>query len=103
MLMVVLVEEETDQVGSEVTAGQDVGGERRHQASAIGGLPVFATVEDDAGLEDQILNDEVLVAFEDGLGRDVGQADDNLLGDGQLGGVGAFGGAGPFGIRVARR
>jgi hypothetical protein len=64
---------------------------------------VFAAVEDDARREDQILNDEVLVSFEDGPLRDLGQADDGLLGDGQSGGLGAFGGTGPFGVRVTGR
>ena len=65
VLVVVLVEDETDQVRSEVAAGQNIGGEGGHQALPIGGQPAFAAVADDAGLEDQILNDEVLVAFED--------------------------------------
>ena len=56
---------------------------------AVGGQPAFAAVADDAGLEDQILNDEVFVSFEDGPGRAVGQRDDDLVGDGQLGGLGA--------------
>ena len=103
VLVVVLVEDETDQVGSEVAAGQDIGGEWGHQALAVGGQPAFAAVADDAGLEDQILNDEVLVSLEDRPGRDVGQGDDDLLGDGQLGGLGALGGAGPFRLRVAGR
>ena len=34
VLVVVLVEDEADQVGSEVAAGQDIGGERGDQASA---------------------------------------------------------------------
>jgi hypothetical protein len=103
VLMVVLVEDETDQVGSEVAAGQDVGGERSHHTLPTGGQPAFAAIADDAWLEDQLLNDEVLVAFEAGAQRDVGQGDDDLFGDGQLGGLGAFGGARPFGLGVARR
>ncbi len=63
VLVVVLVEDEADQVGSVVAAGQDLGGEWGHQACAVGGQPAFATVADDAGLEDQILNDEVLVSL----------------------------------------
>ncbi len=101
VLVVVLVEEETDQVGSEVVAGHHIGGERGHQASAIRGQPVFAAVANEAGFEDQILNDEVLVALEDGSIRAVGQRDDDLVGDGQLGGLGALGRAGSFRIRVA--
>ena len=101
VLMVVLVEDETDQVGSEVAAGQDIGREWGHQASAIGGQPAFAAVADDAGLEDQILNDEVLVSFEDGLIRAVGQRDEDIFSDGQLGGLGALGGAGPLRIGIA--
>jgi hypothetical protein len=61
VLVVVLVEDETDEVRSEMAAGQDLGGERGHQVLPIGGQPVFPAVEDDAGLEDQILNDEVLL------------------------------------------
>src|SRR4051794_23153124 len=67
---------------------------RCHQASAVGGEPAFAPVEDDAGLEDQVLDDEVLVSLEDGPVGDVGQGDDGLLGDGRLGGLGAILGAG---------
>ena len=103
VLVVVLVEDVTDQVRSVVAAGQDIGREWGDQACAVGGQPAFATVADDTGLEDQILNDEVLVSFEDGLIRVVVQRDDDVLGDGQLGGLGALGGAGPFGIGVAGR
>ena len=103
VLMVILVEDETDQVGTVVAAGQDIGGEWGHHALPIGSQPAFAAIADDAGLKDQILYDEVLISFEDGPLRDVGQADDGLLGDGQLGGLGGFGGARPFGIGVAGR
>ena len=50
VLMVVLVEDETDQLGSVVATGDDIGGEGCHQASTVGGQPVFTAVEDDAGL-----------------------------------------------------
>ena len=70
---------------------------------AIGGQPAFAAVADDAGLEDQILDDEVLVALEDRPGRLVDEGIDILVGDGQLGGLGSLGGAGPFADRVAGR
>ena len=55
VLVVVLVQNETDQVRSEVAAGQNRGGEGGHQVLPIEGQPTFAAVEDDAGLEDQIL------------------------------------------------
>ena len=55
------------------------------------------------GREDQLLDDEVLVALEDGPLRAVGQRDDDLLGDGQSGGLGALGGAGAFGLGIAGR
>ena len=51
VLVVVLVQDETDQVRSEVAAGQNIGGEGSHHAVPIGGHPVFAAVADDAGLE----------------------------------------------------
>src|SRR5262249_30177022 len=103
VLMMVLVEDETDQVGPEVAAGHHLVGERGHQALPLGGLPMFPTVEDDAGPEDQILDDEVLVSLEDGPLRAVGQRDDDLISDGQLGGLGALGGAGAFGLGIAGR
>jgi hypothetical protein len=70
--MVVLVEDETDQVRSEVAAGGDIRGERGDPVAAVGSHPAFAAVEDDARLEDEILNDEVLVSLENGPLRDVG-------------------------------
>src|SRR3954451_15681390 len=65
MLVMVLVEDETDQVGSEVAAGQDLGGQGGDEALPLGGQPTFAAVADDAGLEDQILDDKVFVPLED--------------------------------------
>jgi hypothetical protein len=103
VLTVVLVEDEVGQVRSAVAAGYHLGGEGGHQASAVGGQPAFATVEDGAGPEDQILNDEVLVAREDGPLRAVSQREDDLVGDDQLGGLGSLGGAGAFGLGVAGR
>jgi hypothetical protein len=96
------VEDETDQVGSIVAAGHHLGGQGGHQVSAVGGQPALAVVEDDAGPEDQVL-DEILVSFEDGPLRDVGQRDNGLFGNGQLGGLGALGGAGPLGLGVTGR
>jgi hypothetical protein len=101
--MVVLVEDETDQVGSEVAAVHHLGGEWGHQVLAIAGLPAFPAVADDARLEDQVLNDEVLVSLEDGPFRDGGQTDDGFLSDDQLGGLLSLGRAGPFRLRVAGR
>jgi hypothetical protein len=70
---------------------------------AIGGLPLFAAVEDDAGREDQVLNDIILGSLEDRAVRDVGPAEDGLLGDGQLGRLGSLGGTGPLRRWVAGR
>ena len=96
VLVVILVEDETDQVGPEVAAGDDVGGQRGDQGMAVGGLPTFAAVAGDPGAEDQVLNDEVLVPFEGRLGRHIGQRDDDLVGDDQFRGLGPFDGPGSF-------
>ena len=51
-----------------MAAGPDIGGEWGHQVLAVGGQPAFAAVADDAGPDDQILDDEVLVTLEDRSG-----------------------------------
>ena len=103
VLVVMLVEDETDQIRPEMAAGRDVDRQRSHHASSVGGQPALAAVADDPRREDQILDDEVLVALEDRPLRRLGETDDGLLGDGQPGGLGPFGGAGPLRIRVASR
>ena len=64
VLVVILVEDEADQVGPEVAAGDDVGRQGGDQGLAVGGLPTFAAVAGDLGADDQILDDEVLIALE---------------------------------------
>ena len=40
------------------------GGQGRDQGLAVWGLPAFATMADDTGLDDQILDDEIFMALE---------------------------------------
>ena len=77
----ILVQDETNQIRSEVATRQNICRKGGDHALPIVGQPVFAVVADDARLKDQILNDEVFVSFEDRLRRDVGQANDDFLGD----------------------
>src|SRR4051794_38265182 len=51
----------------------------------------------------RVLAAEAFLPLKDRLGRDVGQGDNDLIGDRQLRGLGSLGGAGAFGLRVARR
>src|SRR5664279_709082 len=53
----------------------------------VAGLPAFAAITDHPGANDEILNHEVFVTFEDRSGWPVGQRDDDLVGNGQLGGL----------------
>ena len=71
--VVILVEDVADQVGAEVAAGQDVGGQRGQQGLAVGGQDAFAQVAGDLGLEDQFLDEVFLVAMEVEPGRRVGE------------------------------
>jgi hypothetical protein len=96
VLVVILVEDETDQVRPEVAAGDDVVRQGGDQGLAVGGLPAFAAVAGDLGAEDQVLDDEVLVPFEGRLRGYIGDRDDDLVGDDQLGGLGSLGGPGSF-------
>ncbi len=96
VLVVILVEDEADQVGPKWLPGMTSAGKGGDQVLAVGGQPAFAAVADDAGADDQILDDEVLVALEGGPGRRVDQRDDDLVGDGQLGGLGPLVGPGPL-------
>lgn len=53
-----------------------------------------------------LLDDEIVVSLECGPVGNVGQGDDEVLGDDQLRGLGTFGGAGSFSIgsgRIGRR
>ena len=80
VLVVVLVEDVTDQIRSEMAAGQNIGGERSHHVVPIGGQPVFAAVADDARLEFQILNDKVFVSLKTGPGGTSRQQDERFPG-----------------------
>ena len=91
VLVVILVEDETDQVWPEMAAGDDIDRQRGNQGLAVEGQPSFAAVAGDLGADDQILNDEVLIPLEGCLGRHVGQRDDDLVGDDQLRGLGSLG------------
>ncbi len=64
VLMVILVDDEADQVGSEVTAGENSRGQGSDQGLAVGGLPAFTSIEDDMRLDDQFLDDVLLIALE---------------------------------------
>ena len=103
VLVVILMDDERDQRRSKVAVGSDVGWQSGHQVLAVGGLPAFAAITDDPGTDDEILNHEVFVTFEDRSGWRVGQRDDDLVGDGQLGGLEPLGGTGPLLTGVARR
>ena len=76
VLMVILVEDEADQVGPEVTAGDNLRGQRGDQGLAVWGLPAFAAIADDTGLDDQILDDEIFIALEGRPGRLVDEGND---------------------------
>ena len=75
VLMVVLVEDEAEQVGPEVAAGDNPGGQGGDQGLAVWGQPAFAAIADDAGLDDQILDNEIFIALEGRPGRLVDEAD----------------------------
>ena len=96
VLVVILMDDERDQGRSKVAVGSDVGGQFGHQVLAVGGLPAFAAITDDLRADDEILNHEVFVPFEDRSGWRVGQRDDDLVGNGQLGGLEPLGGSGPL-------
>ena len=63
-------------VGAKVAAGENSGGQGGDQRLAVGGLPAFAPIADDTGLDDQILDDEVFIALEGRPGRLVDQRND---------------------------
>jgi hypothetical protein len=70
---------------------------------AVGSQPAFAAITDDLGADDEVLNHEVFVTFEDRIGWRVDQRDDDLVGDGQEGGLEPLGGPGPLLTRGAWR
>ena len=102
VLVVILVDDEGDQVRPEVAGGQDLGGQVGHQVLAVGSLPAFAAVEDDLGTNDEILDHEVFITFEDRFSWLIDQRDEDLIGNGQLGGLGSLGRARPHLPRLAR-
>ena len=76
VLVVILMDDERDQRRSKVAVGSDVGRQFGHHVLAVGGLPAFAAITDDPGADDEILNHEVFVTFDDRSGWRVGQRDD---------------------------
>ena len=70
-------------------AAGDAVRQRRHHRLARGQLPALAAIEGRPCLDDEILDDELLVAFEAGAGRHVRGLDDRRLGDAELGALGA--------------
>src|SRR5208337_3862540 len=102
VLVVILIDDETDQGRSEVAPGSDTFGQWGHQVPAVGTPPAFAAVTGDPRADLQILNHEVFVTFEGRSGGHVGQRDDDFVGDDQLGGLGPLGGAGPLLTRLTR-
>ena len=94
--VVILVEDVALQDGSEVTAGQDIGGQRGQQGLALGGQDAFAQVAGDLGPDEQFLDEVFLVALGGGSGRRVGEGDRDLDGGDEGGVLGAFGGTGPL-------
>ena len=74
----------------------DGGGQASHDGGAAGCDPAFAAISDVVRFEDEILDDEVLVAFELGSRWDLLGLDDDLLVDGEFSGLGSFVGAGSF-------
>ncbi len=65
VLVVILVDDETDQVRSKMTMVLDVVGQWGYQVLAVGTLPAFAAVTDHPRLENQLLYHEVFVTLED--------------------------------------
>ena len=72
----VLGQHEAAQLRPEMTI--DAGRHRRHDGSAIGRHPALAPEPDRRRLDDQVLDDEVLVALEAGALRNLG-LDDPIL------------------------
>ena len=91
MLMMILMDDERDQRRSEVTVGQDIGRQFGDPVLAVGSQPAFATVTDDPRTNDEILNHEVFVTFEDRTGWPLGQRNQDVLGNDQLRGLGPLG------------
>ena len=86
--MMVLVDDEADQVGTEVTAGNDLAGQRSGQGLAVWGPSAFAAIAGDTGLDDEILDNEIFVPLELRPRRLVDQRNDGLGRDRQLGCLG---------------
>jgi hypothetical protein len=74
----------------------DGGGQPSHDGRAVGCDPAFAAISDVVRFEDEILDDEVLVALEQGSRWDLLGLDDDLLVDGEFSGLRSFVGAGSF-------
>src|SRR5262245_65360481 len=90
------MEDEAEQIGAEMATRDDSVGQASHDGGAVGRDPAFAAVADVVGLEDQVLDDEVLVALEQGSRWELLGLDDDLRVDGELRGLGSFSGAGSF-------
>ncbi len=73
-----------------MTAGKDFRGQGSNQGPTIGAKPAFATIADDTGLDDQILNDETFEVLEDRCRRFLVQGNDPRVMDGQVSGLGPF-------------
>ena len=98
----VLGEHEALEIGAEV--GGDPGGQRCHDATTIRQLPALAAINDGHRFDDQILDDELLVALEAGAFGQALDLDVPGLVDRQLGTAGATPAffARPFGRRLRR-
>ena len=63
VVVMILVQDITDEHWTEVLAGQHVGGQRRQQALTVGRDDAFAEIAGDLGPDHQFLNDEFFIAL----------------------------------------
>ena len=101
LALMILSEHEALQLGTEVA--RNAARQRRHDGSAVRQLPALAAVERGHRPDDQVLNQELLVALEAGaLGQAFG-LDHGGVGDRHLGSLGATAPLATLALRRPRR